>query len=246
MKIQEDIVVYAKPDSSDYTLKLSSPIDLTAEKIGFEIGVVCYSYGLQYANIYNGEITYYSFKKQARITASIPTKHYETEKDFVAQFNNIFKNEIDKKMYKLQYNAGAYLIHLLTDAHTLPYLKLSPNLARFMGLAQEYTTQGAFTSEQSPEPMGGSKYISIHCPQVESSYVGSTKEHLLCVLPFGVGEKTASSYHYEPCRIIYIPLIDSSISSLRFIFRNEFGDPFPFLNYNSLLSLSIRPALKSI
>ena len=245
MKIQEDQTFCSLTDSCDFSLKLSSELDLSGEQIGFELGIQKFCYPLKYNNIYSGQISYFSFKSKQLKTVSLPSKHYESEQEFVQEFNQLFAEE--GNFYELQYSSGSYLLTCRTDGHQPPYIKLSRNLSAFSGLEQEFTGQGVFKSVTAPDKTGANKYIFIHCSEVENININSRNEPLLCTLAFGAGQQTPSCFQYEPSRIVYIPLIDTRINSLRLMVKNELGDLFPFHpSPTCLYSISCRPCLRTI
>ena len=244
VRMKQDQIFCALTDSCDYNLKLSSELDLSGEQPGFELGIIKFCYNLEYNNIYNGDISYFSFKSKKLKTVSLPAKYYESEQEFTEDFNKLFVEE--SKYYELQYTPNTYLLNCRTDGHHPPYIKLSRNLSAFMGMEQEITTQGVFKSKTVPDKSGGNRYIFIHCLEFENINVNSRNEPLLCILAFGAGQKTTFCYHYETDRIVYVPLIDTRINSLRLIVKNQFGDLFPFKQPSCLFNISCRPSLRAI
>lgn len=243
---QEDLILYlsSKPNQpSTITTQLSSPLVLT-DTFNYEVGLLRVFYPGQFYNVTQGDVSYYSFTKKARTVSTVPTQYYASPQEFIQAFTTAFGK--DAEFYPLTYDEQLrkFQILLRSDGVKPPFLQMSPNLARLMGLPEQMDQKLGYLESLTPwDPTAGQEKMFLHCNLANFVNINATHQPLLTVLGHGAGKKTTTGQIvYEPTSILYTPISEKVITEISIDFKTADGDSFPFIGGETLAVLHLRPS----
>ena len=253
--------------TGDFIVNLPEVIELKGE--GWEVGLVEATVPLSWLNIDQNIDSLLDFPKANNCVTlkvndmkegmkflyfRLPPAYYETPQLLVDALNTkcteikIDKGKAEEKLvevenfYQFQWDDLTKRISISVTGGT--ELMLNDHLCYIMGFDKEQVFADEVEAKYPPDIRAGIDHLYLYCDIVEPQIVGDTKAPLLRCVPVKGRHGDIMSKSFQNTH--YLPLAQTSFSSIRININGDNDKPIPFLFGKSMLTLHFKQTRKTL
>ena len=189
----------------------------------------------------NDAKTFYQKKILGEKKVYVPEGLYESNQYLIAVLNNLvttdLAEEFGERTIKFAYNEASRRASISTYQNN-SRLWLSDGLRDILGITQTMLNEGQAESYRTMNVDQNVRSIFVYTDLVQPRPVGDVVVPLLRCLP--PVDKKKDTMHYIFEKPHYIPLARLQFDTVEFLLTNDKGDPIPFEDGHSIVTLHFR------